>query len=572
MIINHNILSLQVSERLKDKSLKQSKSMEKLSSGLRINRASDDAAGLSISEKLRAQIRGLSQAKNNIQDAISLIQTAEGALSNILDPPLQRMRELAIQSSNDTLTDEDRVHIQKEINQVLREIDDIANNTEFNTQKLINGSNKVTMTSIVQSEKISWTEIDTGSDTNFYDIAWNGSLYLAVGYQGNTLASNDGESWYVPSGSVTNSNLNSIKWDGSRFLISEGGAIYSTTNGVNRTGYSSSIPGINGHFFDVDYVGGKYLAVGDNGQMATTNDPTVNSSWTSLVSGTSEQLLDAASSGDEYVVVGKNGTILRSTDGVNWSTQVSGTTAQLKQVIWENNQYTAVGGSGTILTSSDGITWDKQNTPGGINVIYDIVYNGDEYVAVSNNGWVLNSKDGINWNGEQLQGNPYLQGIVFDGNDYLAIGWEGKALKGTRPTTAKTTVLQQNVNIQVGANKGDSMSIELCDVRTQALDIADINVLSSTDRFDSIARLDRAIAKVSSERTKFGSYQNRLEYTLENTSNYGENLSASEARIRDVDMAKEIMNQTKNSILAQASQSILAQANQQPENILQLLK
>lgn len=139
MRINHNIAALNTYNKLNSATNAQSKSMEKLSSGLRINSASDDAAGLAISEKMRGQIRGLDQAAKNAQDGISLIQTAEGALSETTDI-LQRMRELATQASNDTNTTTDRDEIQKEINSLTSEINRIGNTTEFNTQKLLNGS------------------------------------------------------------------------------------------------------------------------------------------------------------------------------------------------------------------------------------------------------------------------------------------------------------------------------------------------------------------------------------------------------------------------------------------------
>lgn len=142
MRINHNIAALNTHRQLNTASTAQSKSMEKLSSGLRINKAGDDAAGLAISEKMRGQIRGLDQASKNAQDGISLIQTAEGALNETHDI-LQRMRELAVQAGNDTNTTSDREEIQKEINQMTSEINRIGNTTEFNTQKLLNGEKHV---------------------------------------------------------------------------------------------------------------------------------------------------------------------------------------------------------------------------------------------------------------------------------------------------------------------------------------------------------------------------------------------------------------------------------------------
>ena len=137
--INHNVTSLSTYANLNSTSTKMEKSIGKLSSGLRINSASDDAAGLAISEKMRSQISGLNRAKLNAQDGMSMVQTAEGGL-NETESIIQRMRELAIQASNDTLTSNDRLEIQKEINQLSSAIDDIADSTEFNTKKLLNGS------------------------------------------------------------------------------------------------------------------------------------------------------------------------------------------------------------------------------------------------------------------------------------------------------------------------------------------------------------------------------------------------------------------------------------------------
>ncbi|GER68778.1 flagellin [Weizmannia acidilactici] len=144
MIINHNLAALNTLNRLNAATNAQSKAMQKLSSGLRINSAADDAAGLAISEKMRSQIRGLDQATNNAQDGISLLQTAEGALNETHDI-LQRMRELAVQGANDTNTTEDRNQIQTELNQLMSEIDRIAKTTQFNTQNLLGGTFSATL-------------------------------------------------------------------------------------------------------------------------------------------------------------------------------------------------------------------------------------------------------------------------------------------------------------------------------------------------------------------------------------------------------------------------------------------
>ncbi|WP_406678084.1 flagellin [Neomoorella carbonis] len=192
MIINHNIAALNTYRQLSNVNFAASKSLEKLSSGLRINRAGDDAAGLAISEKMRGQIRGLDQATRNAQDGISMIQTAEGALNEV-HSILQRMRELAIQAGNDTNTSSDRAEIQKEINQLTSEINRIGNTTEFNTQKLLNATSG-TVTAAAAAT-VTGSTITFGAGTDFsttnlvFDVVIGGttkSVTLSKNYDGTT--------------------------------------------------------------------------------------------------------------------------------------------------------------------------------------------------------------------------------------------------------------------------------------------------------------------------------------------------------------------------------------------------
>ena len=340
MRINHNISALNTYRQLTVNVTASSKSLEKLSSGYRINRAGDDAAGLAISEKMRGQIRGLEMASKNAQDGISLIQTAEGAL-NETHAILQRMRELAVQSATDTNTDDDRAELQKEVEQLLEEIDRIANNTEFNTKKLLDGSFK---------------------DAVFQIGANAGqTVTLSIGKMDTSVSGAGG----VPSG---------------------GGA----SGGVSG---ASGVPSGGGASGGVSGASGVPSGGGASGG----------------VSGAS-----GASGG------------------------VSG------------------GGGGTTVS---------------------------------------------------------------------------------------------------GAGLG----------------IANVNISTQAGASAAITTIQNAINKVSSERAKLGAIQNRLEHTINNLGTAAENLTASESRIRDVDMAKEIMEFTKNSILQQAAQAMLAQANMQPQGVLQLL-
>jgi flagellin len=403
MRINHNIGAMNTHRQLTGNTSAQSKSIEKLSSGLRINRAGDDAAGLAISEKMRGQIRGLDQAGRNAQDSISLIQTAEGAL-NETHSILQRMRELAVQSSNDTNTDADRTELQNEIKQLRTEIDRIGNTTEFNTKKLLDGSAKGVTEAVV----------GTGSVNN------NSSV------------------------TVSKTNIDAFN------------------TALGTTGTDSA-------------VNGAYMIV-------KTAEAT---------SGT----FTAA----DFKIVGPDGTELAGTD---------------------TTKLTLASGGITTVAGATTNTGTATLTVGGL---------GNMKV------------------GESLT-------LVF-----------GKA-------ESASSDLGSSIMTQIGANAGQTAFISISDMRSSALGVSNLDISSKFGAQTAIETVNNAIQKVSSQRSSLGAMQNRLEHTINNLGTASENLTAAESRIRDVDMAKEMMEQTKNSILSQAAQAMLAQANQQPQGVLQLLR
>ncbi len=378
MRINTNVSALNTYGRLKSANSGQSKSLEKLSSGFRINRAGDDAAGLAISEKMRSQIRGLYQAERNSQDGISLIQTAEGALTET-HAILQRMRELVVQSNNDTNTPQDRQKLQEEIVQLHTEVTEIADRTEFNGSKLLDGSLGVSIT------------------------------------------------------------------DGT---------------GVNAmTVVSATAEGIS---FDLDgIIGGTAI---DFAVTTATND-------ISITVGTTTQTLSVTNIGDIT--------------------------------------------AGTMLNFDD--------------VGVRISFSADADVTTLFNNHNLN--------------------------------------------TAGT-----NATLQIGANGGQTLDVSMGNMKADQLGngftgVDEVNVTSATQTFQTrLDIIDGAIETVSQQRSKLGAYQNRLEHTIKNLNAARENLTASESRIRDVDMAEEMMEFTKNNILTQASTAMLAQANQVSQSVLQLLR
>ncbi|GAB1796130.1 flagellin N-terminal helical domain-containing protein [Priestia megaterium] len=418
MRINHNITALNTYGKLNSANNAQAKSMEKLSSGLRINSAADDAAGLAISEKMRGQIRGLDQAGKNAQDSISMIQTAEGALGETTNI-LQRMRELAVQAGNDSNTESDRGEIQKEMNQLTSEVNRIGNTTEFNNQKLLNA---------------------TGGSTSDATPAQAGAYTLNI------------------SGQFTAGDK--IKIDGQEFTA---GASTDTTAGTFAVSDAAT------------QANGLKDLIEANETLSAKYDVSVDSS-TSVITLTQKTGKESAT-----------------------APTVSDTSSSINTSTTQTQAYAEAQGAKSSFTSQIGANANQTMT---------LEFSDMRAAAL---------------------------GIVGNGDNFTS-----------------------NNTVNDGANG---------DANERALDVT-----SAAKAGNAVTVIQSAIDKVSSERSKLGAYQNRLDHTINNLSTSSENLTAAESRIRDTDMAKEMMEQTKNSILSQASQAMLGQANQQPQNVLQLLR
>ena len=454
MRINHNIASLNTYRQLSANSANSQKSIEKLSSGLRINRAGDDAAGLAISEKMRGQIRGLEQSSRNAQDGISLIQTAEGAL-NETHSILQRMRELAVQSANDTNNNTDRGEIQKEIDQLRSEINRISTDTEFNTKKLLNG--------------------DMGK------TAQQGA----------------------------------------------GAAVFS---GLLATG--------------ADLSSGSYLLTLT---AAGTDTFTVTSGSTAVTAATIAN--------DITVTVGaqiKYGSYTLNVANHN------GTTADFELIGPDGTRTVRTGQADDAALNIGGLTFafNTENITGNGTVKFDMTSNGLE----------------IDLSGDKTVNNSAI--TAYSGGKLNVGGFEFEVLTNHGATTNNKAinVLDKSGKFHIGANADQNTSLAINTMGASALGISSIDVTNQTAANAAITTIQTAIDTVSSERSKLGAIQNRLEHTINNLGTSAENLTASESRIRDVDMAKEMMEFTKNNILSQAAQAMLAQANQQPQGVLQLLR
>jgi len=500
MIINHNLNAMNAHRQLGIGNAAASKSMEKLSSGYRINRAGDDAAGLAISEKMRGQIRGLNQASRNAQDGISLIQTAEGALQET-HAILQRMRELAVQSANDTNVAEDRTAIQGEMDELAKEITRIANNTEFNTQKLINGGITDTKFHVGANE---------GQDISLAIGAMD-AFTLGVAGSSTTATVDAGAT------SITNATVSGTKGAG----IVDGATI--TVSTAPNTGIEASgTLAVNGNTITAEAgaagtaLNGFTIVFGADSDAAAaatfdadTNTVTITADWDNDNAaapanlGALEALIRGADASLASVTLSVDGTFVAA-DFENAGSIVLGGGA-------------AAGGQ--VVTLTDGTL--------------------TQTVAVADGATSVNVTSGD------------FQGLSF--------------------TTDDITAASGDITLEV---TGGSAAVIAADgsVTTEATAGAGIDVSTQTAASAAVTTINSAIETVSAERSKLGAYQNRLEHTIKNLDTSSENLQASESRIRDVDMAKEMMEFTKNNILQQAAQAMLAQANQAPQGVLQLLR
>ena len=473
-IINHNLPAMNAARQQGVNNTEKTKSIEKLSSGLRINKAADDAAGLSISEKMRAQIKGLNQASRNSQDGISLIQTAEGSLSET-HSILQRMRQLATQSSNGTNRDEDREKISKEFTQLQDEITRISNDSEFNKKKLLNG------------ELSSETPV-SGEDLGIYNT------YTV----GQTRSMRNGVT-----GSIT-----TLK--GSAIILEASVAKRQTSVIIKQA--------------SIQYIKSVYIVKSINTKLTSANSKITRVSAKIAVLS-NDILNDNTLTGSAKVAKQNSIATLKGSISSYQTTSI----AKLE---------------GSIKTKQVSISKIQSQLAGKIsNVKTKLTSVGKKVLSVSKKEASLTKLN-------------------------HAVSLKEAGLE------AKIPKLGEEVKFQVGANSGQVLELQVGDMRATALgvDKAKVNVNTQSAATNALTQIDKAISSVSDQRAKLGAVQNRLEHTISATDNTSENLQAAEARIRDVDMASEMMSYTKNNILSQASQAMLTQANSAPNSVLQLLQ
>ncbi|MDE7060661.1 MAG: flagellar hook protein [Lachnospiraceae bacterium] len=507
MVVQHNMQAMNANRMLGITAGQQAKSTEKLSSGYKINRAADNAAGLAISEKMRKQIRGLDQASSNAQDGISAVQTAEGALNEVQDM-LQRMNELAVQSANGTNSVSDRKSIQDEIDQLATEIDRVSETTKFNEAYLLRGDNtaakKFTFAygAVAEDKSVGISFDDEGSDTGtdaatgltvqvvFADLSEETS---AAASDQNALAKSIRDQGF----SVTKEIVPKVDETGV-VSTTEGTETYTLSlNGESAKNYTVNKGEDEGSFEIVD-AAGKSIATVTVAE-GTLADSDVGKSQSAII--TAKNLVSAEKAGDVKQFYDKDGNAISANALKDYFTATN-----------EDGEISIMPRAGVKLYDAVGNAIDMVETAFG-----------DEGMVVAD------------------------QNLIGDLKLKLHVGAD--ATKNNQIT----------INLQAMSAKGLGVN----GLRVDGAD--DSNAL------DAIETIKSALATVSAQRSELGAAQNRLEHTIANLDNIVENTTSAESSIRDTDMAEEMVRYSKSNILAQAGQSMLAQANQSNQGVLSLL-
>ena len=469
MVVQHNMQAANASRMLGITTGDQSKSTEKLSSGFKINRAADDAAGLSISEKMRKQIRGLDQASTNASDGISAVQTAEGALTEV-HSMLQRMNELAVQAANGTNSESDRSSIQDEINQLTTEIDRVAETTKFNETYLLKGGNG-----------------DRTVRVSAHDAGLVGSLSQ------------------------------------------------NTTKGTFQM---------------------RKLEIGDSYTIGGTTyrigAQTVTAALTAL------KITTAATSSDDKITALKTGDVIKI-DGKSFTIDENETDMEQSRI--KATMISKLAGKGSTL-EFNGRT---------VSVFSESVVSGVD----QNNKTLITTTAAYFRVKTELTaassiGATNTRAVTSEGD----IGATYVNFTITRGDVISKNTLVFNLHVGSDADMTNKIGVEIDTMDAKSLGIHGMNVSDDTGKAATYAidAISDALAKVSAQRSALGAIQNRLEHSIANLDNVVENTTAAESRIRDTDMADEMVTYSKNNILMQAGQSMLAQANQATQGVLSILQ
>ena len=569
MRIQHNIMAMNAYRNFNTNTSGLSKNLEKLSSGYRINRAGDDAAGLAISEKMRAQITGLDAAQKNVKDGISLVKTAEGAMQEIQDM-MSRMKYLATQSANGTYQNEvDRENLQKEVDALKTEINRIADSSNFNGQQLLDGSlgggsvsasgTVFSGANISNSEAAKVASATIKADMTSIDTAKVKEEYIRIDGQEVTIDwVNDADAKALASqldADLSGATEETFKDIAKKLetVINNSAKEQGVSGSVTVTADSSGVITIKSNNKGVDseisYLGNDAAAAADVGVGALT---------TLLGGGTGDGLASINEATLKYdgkaVTAGAADQFIMEINGVENKVSVAIAADATMDDTLAGTMQTAIQAAVTAYNSSLGLTAGQEDAKSGLTGLTE----ADFTVSIGDNG-----------NFEiKYTGSEDVNFSFKDIGDRKVASELGLASGSSRNGGAA------GLSLQIGdtAESYNQLNVSIDDMHVNALGIGSLDISTQQSAQAAIQQITDAINSVSQTRGDLGAIQNRLEHTANNLSVMEENITDAESTIRDTDMADEMTTYTKNNILIQAAQAMLAQANQQPQGVLQLLQ
>lgn len=546
MIVQHNIMAMNSNRLLGLTTNAQAKSTEKLSSGYKINRAADDAAGLAISEKMRRQIRGLTQASANAQDGISAVQTAEGALTEVHDM-LQRMNELAVKAANGTNSVSDRQAIQDEIDQLVTEIDRVAETTKFNETYLLKGDRQADLenTAVYSTTAAPSAAAFGDGVTKLYEA--DGTTEIADADALKTYLDADPTAKVVKTPAVKSAGTAATAGTDYTFTAASwavSGTFYANTGNATSDAGATKVTNANaGDYINEDGTLKTGVKLWDDKDSGGGNAVT-------LGGGTTATFTDAAASITNSVY---------AEDGTQY------TEATLKAALKADNTtkvYTAAPAVTQAEVAAKAGT-DYTYTPAGTPALYDadgnkISENGlDSYLDIAEDGTATIKEHRDLFTDDK--GKTKLTDADMD--TYVEV------------KQTKTAALDVDLHVGADATKNNQITLKIEAMSAECLGVDGLKIDGKDDSnaLDAIETIKAAIQKVSTQRSALGAVQNRLEHTINNLDNVVENTTSAEAQIRDTDIAKEMVKYANNNILQQAGTSMLSQANQSNQLALSLL-
>lgn len=610
MRINCNISSIIARNALNNNDTKLSDSIKRLSSGLKINSAADDAAGLAISLKMNAQIKSLQRANQNANDGVSVVNTADGAMSEVHDI-LQRMNELAIQSANGTNADSDREQIQLEIDQLIQEVDRIAETTQFNAQNLLDGSFAYKGYSNTENIKVKSYSDSVISGTyaigqlsyyHYEDTIKDYDAYIAgkadgevtsekrfsakSAEVGDKVSADDIKKSLVTSASITDKQLTGLRAfpDSSKVILDDENIIIKADDNFEVTLTVNDRDKVIGTGIANTSTTSKYYNTDNYRNISVTSKDGTKYNITTLnfVTETDENGIEDPDTTKINDGSENNFTNLRKDLAKAFESEFP----DAKEVSISSCSYNINHKQDEYMLNGQTVTYSKNqcqltvyatvidangNVQNNESITFNVVTPSTDTTGLSESEAESKVKEyeaGLPEKVRENNINSYLHshtetvqtkytvGGNADDDEYIKLNLTGMGA----------------MRLQVGANEGQVIEIEIPSLTAYSLGVDDVNIKTEEKATEAIDKIGDAINRLSGIRAKIGAYANRIEHTITNLDTTEENMTSAYSRIMDVDMATEMTEYSTMQVLVQSSTSMLAQANERPQQVLQLLQ